>query len=151
MYVMSVRGCVMYVKHVMYVAYVTFVMYVMERGAITQCKRRIADTSQVTARPSSQLAHMLRAQARKLECGRHRNLGAHCKRRIIIASQVALRASSQLARTLQAQSRQRIASCGSTVIATWVHIAIINHRIIEASQIAARPSSQLVRTLLVET
>ena len=66
MYVMSVRGCVMYVKHVMYVAYVTFVMYVMECGAITQCKRRIADTSQVTARPSSQLAHMLRAQARKM-------------------------------------------------------------------------------------
>ena len=103
MYVMSVRGCVMYVKHVMYVAYVTFVMYVMECGAITQCKRRIADTSQVTARPSSQLAHMLRAQARKLECGRHRNLGAHCNH--------------------QSQNNRGIANCGETVIATCAHLA----------------------------
>ena len=152
----------------MYVVYVMYVTYAVERDVITRRKSRIADTSQVGVRPSSHHAHTLRAQDRKLECDRHRNLGAHCNRRITDAascgetavatcahlanaespthcklrcdrhrnlgahcnrritdaSQVAVRPSSQLARTLQAQGRQRIASCGASVIATWVHSAI---------------------------
>ena len=129
MYVMYVR-CVRFVTYLTYVARVLYVVYVMYvacalgRDAIAHRKIRIVDNSQVGVRPSSQRAHASRAQDHKLECDRHCTLGAHCNHRVTDAPHVAVTPQSQLARTLQAQNRQPIASCGATVIASRVHIAI---------------------------
>ena len=69
----------------------------LENGIVPCIVSRQLSLSQVSARPSSQLARIVHAQGRNLHCkllgGRHRNLNAHCNRRIIYASQVACASS----------------------------------------------------------
>ena len=113
--------------HILYIIYVMYALYVNVCHVCNVCKvcnvcnvcnicnvcsgarrdhsvqaqdrRRIASYG---ATVIATCTHTVRAQVRKLECDRHRNLGAHCNRRITIASQVALRPSSLVQETTNA-------------------------------------------------